>query len=160
MITVSAKDLWWHEPVDCTCPDDALEFCTHDVEGGWVSPMYMGTIDGAGYITDQYSLLPIARVGELPVGYGHVLNLRPVPGQALEGFAEWLTATVIPDASTRLFANWLIDPLEEAGFRIRPLEGVKDTHGICDPDLALVGLVIPVRRALEADATTTSRVAS
>lgn len=141
MITVSAKALWWG--------DDA-----------WAAPMYLGEIDGWGYITDQFSLLPVARLAELPVGYGHVLNLKPLPLQALEGFGLWLTATVLHCPSQRLFAGRVIDPLEKAGFVVRPLEGVKDAHGVCDPDMSLVGLVIPVRRSAEVDAAKGARVAA
>lgn len=123
---VSARALWWDE-------------------ADWASPMHLGTIDGASYITDRHALLPVARIAGLPVGWEKKLGLKPIRPQALDGMAEWLNARVVPEASGRLFSLWLINPLEQAGFRIRPLEGVKDAHGICDPDLELVGLAIPLR---------------
>lgn len=110
----------------------------------WPSPLFYCTLDGAGYISDRYVMLPVARLGALPVGYGN--HLVPLPPQAEDGFAMWLTSTVLPDPSDRMFDGRIIDPLEAAGFKVRPLEGVKDAHGICDPDLELVGLAIPLRR--------------
>ena len=159
-IMVDARALWWHEPEVCDCASPDEDFpCPHDTAGGWDYPMALGTIDGWTYITDRYVLLPVARIGGLPVGYAKELRLQPIPGQSLDGFAEWMAATVLPDPSPRLFSKWMVDPLEQAGFRIRPLDGVKDAHGICDPDLSLVGLVIPLRRALEAEATAARVVA-
>lgn len=131
-----------------TCMVDARSLW-HDADG-WAKPLLLGTIDGAQYISDRYILLPVSRIGGLPVGWGSLLT--PLSGQAEDALAEWLTAGVLPDPSARVFAVDIIGPLEAAGFRLRPLEGVKDAHGICDPDLQLVGLATPLRRRMEADA--------
>jgi hypothetical protein len=151
---VSARELWWQEPGVCTCssPDDGCpnDWCPVD-EGGW--PMLLGAlIDGTSYITDRQVLLPVERLAALPVGYGNLLT--KLPRQAEDGLAEWLRATVLPGPSDVLFARGLVDLLEAAGFLLRPLEGVRRTHGICDPDLRLVGLAAPFWTAdLDEDAT-------
>jgi hypothetical protein len=108
-------------------------------------------IDGWQYMTDHYVLLPTARIDGLPVGYDNLL--MPLARQAAEGFGMWLSANVLPDPSDRVFERRRIDPLEEAGFKVRALDGVKDAHGICDyGHLDLVGLITPVRRRHEAAA--------
>ena len=107
-------------------------------------------IDGWQYLTDRYVFLPTARLTELPVGYDQVLRLQSMPLQASEGFAEWMTATVLPAPSYRVFQPERIDPLEQAGFKVRELVGVKDVHGICD-GLEVVGLIAPIMRSREAE---------
>lgn len=127
---VSARALW--HPAD---------------KSSWPAQMFSCTIDGWDYISDRFMLLPVARLGELPVGYDELLV--PLPPQAEAQFAEWMNATVIPAPSNRMFDRAIIDPLEAAGFLLRPLVGVKNAHGICeDLDLALVGLAIPVHAAV------------
>lgn len=141
-ITVDAGALWHTAPVEwCGCDGDDFDWCIHDTIGGWAYPMMKATIDGTLFITDRHVLLPADRV----LGWDRIdhplIELRP---QASDGLAEWLTATVLPDASDRVFYRKFIDALEQAGFLIRPLEGLMATHGICDPDLRLVGVVSPV----------------
>lgn len=135
MTMVSARDLWWSEP-------------EHDA-GGWANIMFT-EIDGWQYLTDRYVFLPTARLTELPVGYDQVLHLQPLPRQATEGLAEWMSASVLPAPSYRQFHLDRLDPLEQAGFRIRELVGVKDVHGICD-GLEVVGLISPIMRSREND---------
>lgn len=150
---VDARALWWAaaEVCDCAAPDEDYQ-CMHDTTGGWVSPLSIGEIDGWGYITDRYVLLPISRLGGMPVGYGQKLGLEPVKPQALEGFAEWLNCRVDPGPSDRVFTRRLIDPIEAAGLLIRPLQSRVDVHGICEPDLqTLIGLITPLPRNLELD---------
>ncbi|HEY9410299.1 MAG TPA: hypothetical protein VIP77_12020 [Jiangellaceae bacterium] len=153
MITVSAKALWWSEPkvCDCVAPNEDFE-CPHDTTGSWpAGEMYVGDIDGRQFITDRYVCLPVERLTQLPVGYGRELNLRPLPRQAAEGFAEWMTAAVLPAPSYRLFQPERIDPLEAAGFKVRELVGVKDAHAICDHGLEVAGLITPIMRSREKD---------
>ena len=116
------------------------------MDEGWEYPLHHGTIDGVTYITDQFLLLPVAQLGGLPVGYDKVLELRPIRPQAMDGFAMWMNATAVDEPSDRVFFTWLLDPVELAGFRVRPLTGVKDAHAICGDRLEVVGLVIPVGR--------------
>lgn len=111
------------------------------------STLYSLEIDGWQYLTDHYVMLPTARVGGLPVGYGNLL--MPLARQAEEGLAMWLSANVLPEPSTRVFERIRIDPVEGAGFKVRPLERVREAHGICDPQLRLVGLIVPLRRRME-----------
>lgn len=144
---VSARALWWTEPEVCTCANPEEDWCTHD-EGGWPR-LLGGSVDGVNYITDRYVILPVERLAELPVGYGNLLE--KLGRQSEDGLAEWLGAKVLRDPSDRVFAVDIINPLEAAGFLVRPLDGVKETHGICDPDLQLVGLAAPVRRQREAE---------
>lgn len=106
-------------------------------------------IDGWEFLTDHYVLMPTARISGLSIGYGeHLMPMRP---QAADGFAMWLQATVLPAASDRVFKVAHIRPLEEAGFTVRPLDGVKDAHGICSGE-QLVGLITPLPRRHEAAA--------
>lgn len=106
-------------------------------------------IDGWTYLTDQYVMLPVSRLTELPVGYDQVLRLTPVPAQGADGMAEWMTTDAIPERPERYFSTRLIDPLEQAGFLIRPLNGVKNAHAICVPGLTVVGLLVAVPRPAE-----------
>lgn len=155
MITVSAKALWWREPEVCTCPPEEwyepVELpCPHDTRGGWPRDVMFTEIDGWQYLTDRYVFLPAIRLTELPVGYDQVLRLQPMPRQASEGSAEWMTASVLPASSYRQFHPQRLDPLEQAGFKIRGLVGVKDVHGICD-GIEVVGLISPIVRSREQD---------
>lgn len=146
---VSAKAMWWRDPEKCSCPDDALDRCTHDVDGGWYSdlqPMLFGEINGWGYISDRLVLLPISRLAHLPVGYSKVLNLRPLSQRQLDGFADVMAGHVTAAPSDRVFHASLIDPIEQGGLLVRPIVAVKDIHAVCDPDLSIVGLLQPVRR--------------
>lgn len=161
MITVSAKALWWDAPEACTCVAPNEDYpCPHDTLGGWPASLWIGEIEGVHHLTDRYVLLPVPRLTGLPASSD--LGLQPLGHQALDGFAEMLTASPVPATSSpRLFARPLIDPLEQAGFKIRELVGVKDVHGICDPDMTVVGLIIPLARRLEdGDVRNTHRVAS
>lgn len=157
---VDARALWWTEPTkDCTdCEPGVVNDFPCACVGGWASPINHGTVDGWMYLTDRFVLLPAAVLGGLPVGYDKVLGLEPIRPQAMDAFAEWLNTPVILEPSDRAFARGLIDPLEQAGYRLRPLEGVKDAHGVCDEDLKVIGLAIPVRRNLVFDDSTYSRV--
>lgn len=141
MLTVDARALWWHGPELCTCPEGTWERCIHDTTGGWAYPIVTATIDGAKYITDRQTLLPVDRIHGWKTIEGPLAEVR---AQTRDGLAEWLTATPLPDPSDRVFDRSVIDPLEHAGFLLRPLEGVDKAHGICDPDLRLVGLTSPV----------------
>lgn len=139
---VSARALWWHE-AGCMCSG------TPQAEDGWVGTFHYGLVDGWGYLTDRVTFMPVARLGGLPVGYANgTIMLTP---QAVDGLATWLNATVIDTRPTRVFASVVVDPLEQAGFLIRPLEGVREAHGVCDPDLKLIGLVMPMARAYVAE---------
>lgn len=117
-----------------------------DEKAPWQQPLFSCTVDGWDYISDRFILIPVARLLALPLGYGNLLV--PLAPQAEAAFADWLNATVIPAQSDRLFAHNIIGPLEDAGFVLRPLVGVRNAHGICDPDLKLVGLAIPLHAAV------------
>lgn len=121
------------------------------VDVSWPAPMFYCTIDGAGYISDRSTLMPVARLAALPVGWGNLM--MPLPPQAEDGFAMWLASTVLPGPSDRLFARAIVDPLEAAGFLLRPLDGVRNAHGICDPTGELVGLAMPMHAAVVGDST-------
>lgn len=139
-VMVDARALWWH-PEGCLCSG------VPQPSAGWVGPLLIGEINGWTYLTDRVTFVPVARIGGLPVGYATQWTIVPLPPQALEGLATWLNATVIDEVPTRVFASVVVDPLEQAGFLIRPLDRIKDAHGICDPDLNLVGLVMPMARS-------------
>lgn len=139
---VSARALWWHQ-AGCLCSGKP------QAAEGWVGPFHSGIVDGWAYLTDRVTFMPVARLGGLPVGWGN--DTIPLTPQAEDGLAVWLNATVIDSRPTRVFASVVVDPLEQAGFLIRPLEGVREAHGICDPDLSLVGLVMPMHRAYVAE---------
>ncbi|WBQ02993.1 hypothetical protein [Kribbella sp. CA-293567] len=104
-------------------------------------------IDGEEYLLDPVVLMQASRIGGLPVGYGN--HLFPTIQQAADGFAMWLQATVLPTPSDRVFKVDYLSLLEEAGFTVRPLEGVRNAHGICD-GLQMVGLINPLPRRHEA----------
>lgn len=123
----------------------------HPETGSRPTQLFSCTVDGWDYITDRSILLPVARLAALPVGYGELLV--PLPPQAEAAFSDWLNATVRPDRSDRMFDRTIIDPLEEAGFLLRPLADVRNAHGICDPDVKLVGLAIPVHVAVTSGET-------
>lgn len=142
---VSARALWWHD-AGCLCSG------VPQPKAGWVEPLHLGEINGWSYLTDRVTFLPIARIGGLPVGYATTWAIVPLAPQAVEGLAMWLNATVVDEVPDRVFASVVVDPLEEAGFVIRRLQGVREAHGICDPDLSLVGLVMPMARSYAANA--------
>jgi hypothetical protein len=146
---VSALALWWFEGDDCDCANPEEDWCTHE-EPGWSLSMFSFTIDGVRYLTDRHIALRADRI----TGAEELEQIREMqPGQSLDGFAEWLTtATVAPERSDRVFARDVVEPLEAAGFLLRPLEGAKP-HGICDPDLRLVGLAMPLRPEAVAERT-------
>lgn len=146
---VSARALWWSPATACECGPERFRDYPCSCEGGWAAPMTFGELDGVTYLTDGFVLLPVHALGGLPVGYDQVLAVGPMRPQAMDGFAMWLATRPVSEPSDRAFARSLIDPIEEAGFRLRPLEGVKDAHGICDDELQVIGLAIPVRRNLE-----------
>lgn len=148
---VSARALWWREAEECHCVEEFADQCTHTQTTGWVSPLWIGEINGWTYLTDRVVFLPVSLIGGLPVGYATEWSLIPLPPQAVDGLATWLQATVNPEPSSRLFAAPVIDPLEQVGYRIRRLEGIREAHGICDPDLKLVGLVMPMARGFVVD---------
>lgn len=151
MSMVSAKAMWWNEPVPCSCPDDG-SFCTCDVEGGWCSDytrMLCGEINGWLYISDRFVLLPVSRLSHLPVGYSKVLNLQPLSQRQLDGFADVMASYVTADRSDRVFLQHLLDPIEQAGLVVRPIVHVKEIHAVCDPDLSVVGLLQPLRQGIE-----------
>lgn len=124
MSMVSATDLWW----DGTA---------------WPSRMLIGAIDGWQFLTNQVVFMPVARLA-LPVGYATTMNLEPLTMQALEGLAEWMALTPRQEPSTALFRNEVIDPLEAAGFLVRELPVKRRPHAVCDPDMSVVGLVMPI----------------
>lgn len=153
MSMVSAKALWWNAPevCDCAAPDEDFQ-CPHDTTGGWssdVTPMACGEINGWLYLTDRFVLLPISRLSHLPVGYSEVLNLRPLGQRHLDGFTEVMAGHVTAEPSDRVFLQHLLDPIEEAGLKVRPIVHVKEIHAVCDPDLSVVGLLQPLRSAIE-----------
>lgn len=60
--------------------------------------------------------------------------------------AAALVAAVIHERPERLFQSRYLDVLEEAGYRIRPLFGQADMHGIlAGDDDRLVGVLQPMR---------------
>jgi hypothetical protein len=103
-------------------------------------------IDGWQYLTDRYVFLPTAMLTELPVGYDQVLNLQPMPRQASEGLIEWMTLTPAAERGDAVFRAGLLDVLEGAGLLVRPLPLKSRVHAICEPDMCVVGLAMPVRR--------------
>lgn len=156
---LDATDLWWKTPEVCTCacPDEDFS-CPHDTTGGWPVPLLSFDIDGALYITNRFDLLPASHLGGLPVGYGSLLT--PLGGQAVDGFITWLQARPIPEPSDRVFDRRRLDLFEKAGYLIRPLEGVADAHGICTPELEVIGLTVPIREYRVDEAGDTARVVS
>lgn len=147
---VSAKAMWWNEPE--TCPsDDHGRLCACEV-GGWVRPgdvMLCGEINGWLYISDRWVLLPVSRLGHLPVGYGTLFGLRPLGQQNLDGFAEVMARHVSSAPSDEVFLEYLLDPIEQAGLLVRPLAQTRAIHAVCDPDLSVVGLLQPLKRGLD-----------
>lgn len=151
MSMVSAKAMWWTEPVVCSRPDDESG-CYCDTEGGWCSDytrMLCGEINGWLFITDRFVLLPVSRLGELPVGYSKVLGLQPLSQRHLDGFADLMGSHVTAAPSDRMFLQHLLDPIEKAGLIVRPIVHVKEIHAVCDPDLSVVGLLQPLKRGIE-----------
>lgn len=134
MITVSAKALWWDEVDDDW--DPGLTF-------------QMGVSAGDRLVTDRHLMLRsrwLSDVDGLPSMTG---NLHSAAEFQL---AEWLEAepytVVIPE---RLFPSYLLDPLERAGLRVRPLHGISArVFGVCDPSesWAVVGLIQPLAAGL------------
>ena len=127
MITVSAKALWWDE-VDAAW-DRELTF-------------FSGQFAGDRLVTDRTLALRVNRlydIDDLPELTGNMHSAAEFQ------MADWLEAdprtAVIPE---RLFPSYLLDPLEAAGFRVRPLDGTPSrVFGVCDPWEAwrVVGLI-------------------
>lgn len=145
MITVSAKSLWWYGPEKCFCPgDDSRMTCARldDCMGRWFDDLafFSGEYAGDRLITDGHLALRVNRI----TGLEDVpASIRQLHSAAEASMDDWLQCdplvAVIPD---RLFPNHLLDPLEQAGFRVRPLDRVKNVHGVCVPDESwrIVGL--------------------
>lgn len=158
MITVSAKALWWYDAEQCFCvrSEDRMSCAREDQRtGSWYDDLafFSGEYAGDRLITDRHLALRVAYITgleEVPA------EIRPLHSAAEAGMADWLACdpevAVIPD---RLFFTHLLDPLEAAGFRIRPLERVKDVHGVCVPGLSwhVVGLLSAVPRSAEPSET-------
>ncbi len=152
MITVSAKALWWYK-AECFCLEHEARGCAREDEcaGSWFDDLafFSGEYAGDRLITDRHLALRVAYLTgleEVPA------IIRPLHSAAEAGMGDWLTAdpqvAVVPD---RLFATYLLDPLEAAGFRVRPLDRVKDVHGVCVPTESwqVVGLLSAVPRSAE-----------
>lgn len=135
MITVSAKALWWDE-----------------VDGGWDPRLtfFTGQFAGDRLVTDRHLAVKVPWLSDW-------LDLPSVTSAGLHSAAEfqmadWLEAdalaSVVPE---RLFPSYLLDPLEQAGLRVRPLEGVSArVFGVCDPSESwrVVGLIQPLATGL------------
>lgn len=134
MITVSAKALWWDE-----------------VDGEWDPRLTFqsGAFAGDRIVTDRHLAVRarwLSDVDDLP-------SMTGVMHSAAEfQLADWLEAepftVVIPE---RLFPSYLLDPVEQAGLRVRPLHGVSArVFGVCDPSESwhVVGLIQPLAAGL------------
>lgn len=128
MITVSAKALWWDE-----------------VDDGWDPRLtfFSGQFAGDRLVTDRHLAVKVAWLSDW-------LDLPSMVKAGLHSAAEfqmadWLEAepyvSVVPE---RLFSSYLLDPLEQAGLRVRPLHDVSArVFGVCDPSESwhVVGLI-------------------
>lgn len=127
MITVSAKALWWDE-----------------VDNDWDRQLtfFSGEFAGDRLVTDRTLALRVNRLYDID-------GLPSLTGNLHSGaefqMADWLEAepyaSVVPE---RLFPSYLLDPLEQAGLRVRPLHDVSArVFGVCDPSESwhVVGLI-------------------
>jgi hypothetical protein len=131
---VSAKALWWDE-VDGTW-DARLHFLT-------------GAYAGDRLITDRHLAIRIDWLtdkADLPSVEGRLHSAAEFQ------LADWLDAepmtSILPE---RLFPTYLIDPLEAAGLRIRPLSGISArVFAVCDPAVSwrVAGLIQPLTPGL------------
>lgn len=127
MITVSARALWWDE-----------------VDDGWDPGLtfFSGQFAGDRLVTDRTLALRVSWLTDwdgLPSLSGNMHSAAEFQ------MADWLEAepyvSVVPE---RLFPSYLLDPLEQAGLRVRPLHDVSArVFGVCDPTESwhVVGLV-------------------
>lgn len=134
MITVSAKALWWDEVDDAW--DPKLTFFT-------------GEFAGDRLVTDQHLAVRVrwlTDVDSLPSVTGNLHSAAEFQ------MSEWLEAEpMVSIRPERLFPSYLLDPVEHAGLRVRPLAGVSArVFGVCDPSESwrVVGLIQPLAAGL------------
>jgi hypothetical protein len=147
LAAVSARDLWWQAPEVCNCPAPNEDFeCFHDTTGGYYPfSGYVGGFSsfehaGTTYITDGYVALPKDRF----TGLDEMdRDINPLSDRLAASLAGQLDGVVEAGSPTRWFREPFITVLETAGFRIRPLAGVRIIHAICDPaqQWAQVGII-------------------
>lgn len=146
--TLDAKTLWWHDAEECTCDtskDHWMETCHHQTEASWAYPLNHVAVGTTPFITDRFLAFPAHLLDNAPPADRLLTMENDGPASKLLG--TYLSAPPLPDASLRWFRPELIDPVEAAGFTVRPLGGQADTHGVCDPDQdgRVVGLIMPIR---------------
>lgn len=153
MITVSARELWWYRREGCHCGRSRPADCSlrDECSGYWFDDLsfFSGEFAGDRLLTDGHLAIRVPYVTEwqnVPT------SIRQLHSAAEISLGEWLVAdpmvAVVPE---RLFAAHLLDPLEKAGFRVRPLDRVSNVHGVCVPELGwrVAGLLNPLPRAAE-----------
>lgn len=154
MIAVSARDLWWYREETCHCAAGEIRSACARVDqctGAWFDDLsfFSGEFAGDRLLTDGHLAIRLTYVTEWQNVPTSIRQLHSAAEISLE---EWLTAdplvAVVPD---RLFAAHLLDPLEKAGFRVRPLDRVSNVHGVCVPDRGwhVAGLLNPLPRSAE-----------
>jgi hypothetical protein len=153
MSRLDARTLWWHDARECTCPAPDEDWpCDCEPNEGWYYPLFHVAVASTPFITDRFVAFPAHLLENAPPA-GALLTMDP-DGPASKLLAQWMSTPFIPHVSERRFRAEILDPIEAAGLRVRPLDGVKaqkgqhgDTHGVCDPEMnwRVIGLVAPIK---------------
>lgn len=144
--TLDAKALWWHDAEPCTCDPDqdyGWDDCDHRTEAGWAH-LRLVPVGTTPYITDGFIAFP-AHLLDNPPPADDLTELEP-DSQYSQRLTEYLACDGRLHPSTRWFTYELLDIVETAGYRVRPLRTMAHVHGICDPDQdwRVVGVATPI----------------
>lgn len=144
---LDCRTLWWREAQPCMCSQDPGvtvddEDCDHDpAPAGW-RPVWRGSLrpDGRFLVTDSRLAMYVDQLqvcDDMPVP-------ELLPRDKLVRLAMLLTLCPVDRRSDHVFRPGYLDPLEQAGYVVRPLFGATYAHGVLADDGRAAGLLMPI----------------
>lgn len=118
----------FHAGCDCACE------CCDDVD-----MLYRIRKGDTAFVSDRFVIIREDLLDGLSGDWAIVHDLDTIPE------ADWFDLTVTPaeEPSTRVFQKRFLDPLHDAGLRVRPI-GHPHTHAIVAPDRRVMGFIMPL----------------
>lgn len=144
---ISTRALWWEAAEFCDCDDFRDYDCPHNKVAGWVFPLNRITLPNHTLLTDRYIALSIHVLAEEDDVKCLDLHLPP---EQLGKITAWMTGQPLPNPSPTLFQPRLLNPIEAAGYRVRPLAGQPRIHAVVHPTApdVPVGVLMPYTGAV------------
>jgi hypothetical protein len=146
---LSCRTLWHRDPDVCDCPggmdpDWYYENCEHR-EGGWL-PTWRGSLRPTGrfLVTGSHLALYVDQLGNCD----DMPKPELLDRERMRRLAGMLALCPVDQPSEKLFQSAYLDPLEAAGYLIRPLYGAKFAHGVLR-DGRVVGVLMPVHPTMD-----------